>query len=220
MQHKCISGMNPKNLRKRDLNMAELSMPELPGSPIKRRPLHSIGICDCSGSMAGDKIGALNYAVQSAIPAMQTAADDHPNAKVLVRCVKFAHSAQWHIAQPTPIADFKWSDLTAQIGTDMGRAMGKALSMVADQLKTPPMTDCGLPPVLVLITDGTPTDDFNGGLKALLDQPWGRRAVRLAVAVGQDADHSVLQKFIGHPELKPLQANNAETFIRYMKWSS
>jgi len=59
------------------------------------------------------------------------------------------------------LARFEWTDLTADGVTDMG----KALRLVADQLKIPPMTD-GLPPVLVLISDGQPTDDFNGGLKA------------------------------------------------------
>ena len=32
--------------------------------------------------------------------------------------------------------------------------------------------------------------------------------MRIAIAIGEDADTEVLQKFIGHPELKPLQANN------------
>jgi uncharacterized protein YegL len=74
--------------------------------------------------------------------------------------------------------------------------------------------------VLVLISDGQPTDNFDNGLKALMDQPWGKKAVRIAIAIGEDADQDVLQKFIGHPEFKPLQANNAETLVRYIKWAS
>ena len=189
---------------------------KLPGGAMAGRPLHFIWICDCSGSMAGEKIGSLNYAIQNAIPAMQTAADDNPNAQVFVRCIKFSDGAQWHIAQPTPVADFKWMDLSADGVTDMG----KALSMVAEQLKMPPMDNRGLPPVLVLVSDGQPTDDFNGGLKALMDQPWGKRSVRIAIAIGQDAHLDVLQKFIGHAEIKPLQANNSETLVRYIHWAS
>ena len=98
--------------------------------------------------------------------------------------------------------------------------MGKALSMVAEQLKIPPMTDRALPPVLVLISDGQPTDDFEGGLKTLIDQPWGKKAVRIAIAIGEDVDHEVLQKFIGHPEMKPLQANNPEALVNHIKWVS
>ena len=112
-----------------------------------------------------------------------------------------------HVSQPTPVADFKWTDLQTEGVTDLGRA----LAMVAEQLRIPPMSDRALPPVLVLISDGQPTDDFNQGLQTLLNEPWGKKAVRIAIAIGEDADTEVLQKFIGHPELKPLQANNPET---------
>ena len=98
--------------------------------------------------------------------------------------------------------------------------MGKALSLVAEQLRIPPMTDRALPPVLVLVSDGMPTDDFGVGLKALMAEPWGVKAVRLAIAVGQDADRDVLARFIGTSELQPLQANNAPALTNYLKWAS
>ena len=44
--------------------------------------------------------------------------------------------------------------------------------------------------------------------------------MRIAIAIGGDADHDVLQKFIGHPEFKPLQANNPETLVKHIKWVS
>jgi len=136
------------------------------------RPLHFVWIADCSGSMGVDgKIQALNTAIKEAIPNMQSVADENPNAQVLVRAIKFSSGAQWHVSQPTDIADFKWTDLTADGVTDMG----KALQMVAEQLKIPPMTDRALPPVLVLISDGQPTDDYASGIKAVMDQPWGKR---------------------------------------------
>jgi len=192
-------------------------MRKRPGGELATRPLHFIWIADCSGSMATDgKIQALNNAIREAIPHMQKVADENPNAQVLVRAVKFSNGAQWHISQPTLVQDFKWDDLSAEGVTDMG----KALSMVAEQLKIPPMTDRALPPVLVLISDGQPTDDFNKGLNDLLDQPWGKKSVRIAISIGEDADDDVLQKFIGHPELKPLQANNPEALVRHIKWVS
>jgi uncharacterized protein YegL len=162
------------------------------------------------------KIQALNTAIREAIPHMQDVADENPNTQVLVRALKFSNGAQWHISQPTPIADFKWTDLTTSGLTDMG----KALMMIAKQLKIPPMTDRALPPVLVLISDGQPTDDFEAGLAALMDLPWGKKAVRIAIAVGEDADQETLQQFIGHTEIKPLQANNAEQLVKYIKWVS
>jgi uncharacterized protein YegL len=188
-----------------------------PGGELASRPLHFIWIADCSSSMGYDsKIQSLNHAIKEAIPHMKRVADENPYAQVLVRTLKFSSGAQWHISQSTPISDFNWKDLSANGVTDMGRA----LSMLADQLKIPPMTDRALPPVLVLISDGQPTDDFEGGLNALMRQPWGKKAVRIAIAIGNDANHSVLQKFIGHPELKPLQADNPESLVKQIKWVS
>ena len=192
-------------------------MRKRPGGALAGRPLHFIWIADKSGSMGIDgKIQALNHAIHEAIPHMKEAANENPNAEVLVRAVVFSDGAQWHISKPTPIADFKWKDLTAGGITDMG----KAVNLVADQLKIPPMTDRALPPVLVLISDGQPTDDFNAGLKNLLSLPWGKKAVRIAIAIGEDADLDTLQKFIGNVEIGPFQANNPETLKNYIKWTS
>ena len=192
-------------------------MGKRPGGELATRPLHFIWIADCSGSMRNNgKIQSLNTAIREAIPHMQTVAEENPNARVLVQAIRFSDGAHWHIPDAVPVADFRWTDLTADGQTDMGRA----LSMVAEQLKIPPMTDRALPPVLVLISDGQPTDDFQRGLNELLAQPWGRKAVRIAIAIGDDADLGVLQTFIGNTESYPLQANNPEALVRQIRWVS
>ncbi len=196
-------------------------MSKRPGGELATRPLHFIWICDCSGSMSVEgKIQAVNYAIRDAIPHMQSVANENPNAEVLIRAIRFSSGAQWHISQPTPVQDFKWVDLDAPIGgvTDMGRA----LMMIAEELRRLP--ERGLPPVLVLLSDGGPSDDFSAGLRALMDQPWGKKAVRISIAIGKDAEEpdnlETLQRFIGHPELKPLQANNPEALVKQIKWVS
>ncbi len=192
-------------------------MSRRPGGELASRPLHFIWIADSSGSMEQDgKIQALNTAIREAIPHMRKVAEDNPNAQVLVRAVRFSNGAQWHISQLTPVADFAWTDLQAEGETDMG----KALQLVAEQLKMPPMSERALPPVLVLVSDGQPTDDFEAGLRALMDEPWGKKAVRIAISIGRDADAEVLQRFIGNTELKPLAANSPEALVRHIKWAS
>lgn len=191
-------------------------MAKRPGGEMATRPLHFIWIADCSGSMAGEKIQSLNFAIREAIPAMQEVAADNPHAQVLVRALKFSSGAQWHISQSTDVKDFKWIDLSADGGTDLGAALKK----VAEVLKVSVMGDRALPPVLVLLSDGLPTDDYGSGLKVLMDEPWGKKAVRIAIAIGEDADHEPLQKFIGHKEIQPLQANNPKTLVKYIKWAS
>ncbi|MBM7114917.1 vWA domain-containing protein [Archangium primigenium] len=191
-------------------------MTELPGGPIATRPLHFIFIADCSGSMAGGKIQSLNQAVREALPHMQDVAKGNPNARVLVRVVRFASGAQWHVSQPTPVEEFSWTDLSADGSTDMGLA----LKLVTEALKTPPMSERALPPVLVLLSDGSPTDDFNSGLKDLMAQGWGKKAVRIAIAIGEDANLDVLQRFMGHPELRPLVAQTARDLVKFIRWAS
>src|SRR5688500_4777876 len=135
-------------------------MAKRPGGQLAKRPLHFIWILDCSGSMASNgKIQALNSAIREAIPHIQAAAKHNPEAETLVRAVKFSTSAQWHIAEPTPVSEFRWVDLSA----DGETSLGGALSLVAEELRIPPMTTRALPPVLVLVSDGQPTDDFGRG---------------------------------------------------------
>ena len=192
-------------------------MVQRPGGGLATRPLHFIWICDCSGSMSvGGKIQTLNTAIREAIPHMKTVAGDNPNASVLMRAVRFSSGAQWHVPDPMPLDGFEWPDLKAEGVTDMGRA----LHLVAGQLQMPPMPERALPPVLVLITDGQPTDDYVGGIRAVMAQPWGRKAVRLAIAIGEDADPECMEGFIGTPEIKPLRANNPEALADYIQWVS
>jgi uncharacterized protein YegL len=193
-----------------------------PDVKLARRPLHFIFLCDCSGSMqAQGKMESLNQAIRQALPAMAEVAHGNPEASVLVRVVSFASQAGWHIAEPIPPAEVaqRWRDLAAQ---PQGlTSMGAALRLVAEALRSPPMEPRALPPVLVLISDGAPTDDYSEGLRLLLQEPWARKAVRLAIAIGHDADHDELQRFIGADQARhPLQANDARTLARYMRWAS
>lgn len=186
-----------------------------PGGELASRPLHFIWVVDCSGSMFGEKIGAVNHAIQSTIPEMVEAARNNPNAQLLIRTLKFSTGASWVTTGPVPIEDFAWDDLDAGGVTDLG----KAFEMLAAQLTIPPMTDRALPPVLVLLSDGQPTDDYKRSLDKLLHLPWGKKAVRIAISIGQDANDDVLTQFTGNRELV-LQANNPEALVRMIKWAS
>lgn len=186
-----------------------------PGGELASRPLHFFWIVDCSGSMYGEKIGALNNAVRECLPAMKDEADNNPNAQLLIRTLKFASGASWVTSSPVGIENFVWDDLEAGGMTDLG----KAYELLAGQLSIPPMPSRALPPVLVLLTDGQPTDNHKKGFEALTKLPWFKKSVRIAVSIGKDAVDSVLQEFTGNRELV-LQANNAEDLVKAIKWAS
>jgi uncharacterized protein YegL len=188
------------------------------GGPMARRQLHFIWILDVSGSMRADgKIQALNVAISEALPSLRAAADGNMSAEVLVRAVTFSTGAEWHSPEPTPVADFRWRPVEAGGFTDMGAA----LSLVADGLQVPPMPERGLSPVLVLVSDGQPTDNFDEGLRRVLETTWGSRAIRLAIAIGRDADQTILQTFIGNESgQRPVLANNPDAIIAAIRWAS
>jgi len=188
-----------------------------PGPRPARRPLHFIWILDTSGSMAADgKIQALNHAVREAIPQLRSVITEHPNAEMLVRALTFSEGAHWHIETPTPVESLVWEDLVPGGFTDMGQAM-RALAAV---LRSPPMEPRSLPPALVLVSDGQPTDDFAGGLAELLAEPWAKHAMRLAVAIGKDADREVLRRFIARPDIEPFAAHSPEQLAYMIRFAS
>lgn len=188
-----------------------------PGGELAKRPLHFIWIVDCSGSMElNSRIQQVNFAIREALPAMREVANENPNAQVLMRAISFSDGAKWHIENKTPVENFQWVDLSAKGVTDMGKAM----RLVTEEMKIPPMEDRALPPVLVLVTDGQPTDNFQAGLDELMALPWGQKAVRLGIAIGEDADNDTLKQFIGNNEIAPLNAKNAEQLVTYIRWAS
>lgn len=188
-----------------------------PGGELAARPLHIIFVADCSGSMASaGKIQALNQAVREALPHLVKVASENPHAEVLLRAISFDDSARWHHAIPTKARDFSWTDLSPRGSTAMGRAM----RLLADALDVEQMSSRALPPVLILLSDGQPTDAFGAELTNFEKQPWSRKAVRLSIAIGSDADHGPLQRFIGNDELPVLQANNPQDLVHYIRWAS
>jgi len=202
--------------------MSELTMaPRRPGGRLASRPLHFIWLADGSGSMRTDgKIQALNHAIREAIPHMRTAARENPHASIFVNAIRFADEAHWIGEKLTPVSEFRWQDIEAGGVT----ALGEALTMVGDALQPPLMTDRALPPVIALITDGLPTDDFQAGLNHLLSKPWGRQAVRIVVAIGEDSTSNEAQEifrtFIANEMLRPFQANNPEVLVEAIRWVS
>lgn len=192
-------------------------MNQRPGSMVSRRPLHFFVVADCSGSMAADgKMQALNNAMREMIPHLASVASQNPHAALLIRVLAFSTSARWHVGEPSPVESFVWHDLEAGGYTDLGAA----LNILAETLSGPSMEDRALPPAVILVSDGMPTDDWKLGLGKLLDEPWGQRSVRMAVGIGRDADRDVLQRFIGRDDVKPMNASNPEQLVRMIRWAS
>ena len=78
-----------------------------------------------------------------------------------------------------------------------------------------------LPPVIVLLSDGSPTDEWEKDLEAFNKTGWGRpgRTVRIAIAIGRDANKEILTTFTGNSETV-FEANDAQRLADLIKWAS
>jgi uncharacterized protein YegL len=204
-----VAGGTPSDPLRVDFhNMRTKSI--MPGGGIARRPLHVILLADCSGSMAGAKIQALNFAIGEMIQHFASW-EREQEKRILIRAIAFADEPRWHIAEPRPASGMTWKALS--VAPRARTNMGPAFRLVAEALAADE-ANRGLRPVLVLITDGLPTDDpasFEADLQALLCVPAGRDAMRIAVAIGNTAARSeALTRFIGNSNLPVLVAGDLD----------
>lgn len=186
------------------------------GGAVSKRALKIFWLVDVSGSMHGEKIATVNRAIKACIQPLIDEADDNHEAQMFVRAMKFGSSAKWH-TQETPIEDFVWYDL------DTGglTSTGAALKLMAKELTVEAMGKRALPPVIILISDGEATDEYESGIEELLAQRWGQKAVRVAIAIGDDARIDELLKFCSNPkENPPLVAHKASELVKFIKWAS
>jgi uncharacterized protein YegL len=139
-----------------------------------------------------------------------------------MRAIKFSDDADWHVGPSSiPIEQFSWPEL--KIG---GRtATSKAIRLLASELDVEMMPKRGYPPVCILVSDGYCTDsqeEYDSAIFQLNAIPWGKKAVRLAIAIGNEADYDEkeLLKFVNHPEVGVLKADNPQKIVDYIKWAS
>jgi uncharacterized protein YegL len=175
-----------------------VSEPLMPGGGVSKRPLHFIIIGDCSGSMKGRKMQELNTALRAMLPHFVAWEREQLQARLLVRILGFASVPRWHVPDPTPVADLnaQWRDLeyVPQGWTNMG----PAFEAVAEVLDPSRLEQRALRPAILLVTDGLPTDPpggFERGLATLTRHGPGRSSLRLAVAIGRDANSEPLDRF-------------------------
>ena len=189
-----------------------------PLGSVTRSKLHFFWIADCSGSMrVQGKIQALNNAIHECIPSTREASSNNAFADMVVRAIRFSNGAQWHVTTPTPVEDFVWTDLEAGGVTDLGAA----IKLLSSELTPEKMGQRALPPVIVLLSDGSPTDEWEKALTEFNKTGWGRpgRTVRVAVAIGRDSNKEVLAQFTGNNETV-FEANNAQRLADLIKWAS
>jgi len=186
---------------------------------IPRRTMVLFFLIDTSGSMDGSKIGAVNAAIEEVIPAIMEVSDENADAEIKIAALEFSSGARWITANgPIGADQFRWNYLEAAGVTDFGAAC-KSLN---DKLSTKAFmkeATGSFAPAIFLLSDGEPTDEWEKALLELRQNNWFKASVKVAVAIGDDANKDVLKEFTGTMEAV-LETHNAATLKKMIKFVS
>lgn len=162
-----------------------------------------IPIIDVSGSMSGERIASVNDAMQDVPEELKDINESLNETKLLIAPMEFSSGARWFALQnnqPAEVESFRWIDMRANGLTDLGAAF----KLLNDKLTVTEKGGWmqgrgGVAPVIILISDGDPTDDYQPELEKLKKRGWFKAALKFAVAV-EGANMNVLAEFTGNSE--------------------
>ena len=166
----------------------------LDAAGVSRKSLVMFFMIDTSGSMKGTKMGELNTAMEELIPEIRRIGAADTEVKIAV--LTFSSDVNWITQQPVPVEEFEWSRLRADGETNMGAAfeeLNRKLSRSAF-MNTPSLSYA---PVIFLMTDGYPSDDYRRQIDALNNNSWFRYGLKTALAIGNDPNDEMLELFTG-----------------------
>ncbi len=185
----------------------------LNNEPIARKSLVIFYLIDTSGSMSGTKIGTVNTVMEETIPEVRNVGGADADVKVAV--LTFDDEVEWVYDEPISIEEFSWKRLDTRGWTEMGQAFEKLNDKLSRSqfLQTPSLS---FAPVIFLLSDGYPNPGFEESLAKLKRNKWFKYSLKIAFAVGADADKDVLMDFTGNPEAV-VTVNNGKALARLIK---
>lgn len=169
---------------------------------IPRKVLPMFFLIDTSGSMAGEKIGSLNSAMEEVLLELADMSTGSIDAEIKMAVLEFSSGCTWQTPGLISVEKYgAWQTLKAGGVTDMGAAcleLDQKLSRKGGYMVTP---SGSFAPIVFLMSDGIPVDDFEKGLEKLKQNNWFKASLKIALAIGDDADENLLAKFTGNREL-------------------
>lgn len=157
-------------------------------SDMRRLPVYLL--IDCSESMAGAAIDAVNVAVTNMVRDLLKR--PHALETVAISLIAFAGRAK-QVVPLTALDLFKVPPLSVSPGTSLGRALDLLASCIETEVvKNTKDRKGDWRPLVFLFTDGQPTDDWRSTAKRLKTLNSPRIANIYAIGCGEDVDFSVL----------------------------
>jgi uncharacterized protein YegL len=176
--------------------------------PISRRVMTLFFVVDTSGSMSGAKIASVNQAIREILPILNTISQNNADAEIKIAMLKFSSGVSWMYDSPKDFAEFKFQDLTAGNLTDFGQAC-QALNEKLSRSAFMQEVNGAYAPVIILLSDGAPTDAWESPMEKLKNNKWFASAIKIAIGIGNDANRDVLTAFTGSQEAV-IEVHNVE----------
>lgn len=187
---------------------------------IKRQQLNLIFVIDKSGSMEGEKMGAVNNAIRDVMSIMPEIQEDTSDADIMISAMTFSDTSDWVYSEPQSIDNFKWKDIRTEGGTNYSKAYDMLAQFLSKRENGGQMPDFGgVSPIIILMSDGMPTSpDWESHLDSLKRKGWFKAALKYALAIQIDTKEAmdVLTKFTGNPETV-LKVYTAEALRKVIK---
>lgn len=171
-------------------------------------------LIDVSGSMKGTRIGSLNSTMEELLPSLIGVGEASTDVKIAI--MKFSTNVEWVTKEPVRIEEYQyWNRLEAEGLTFMGDAFLELSSKLSRSgfLNSPSLSYA---PVIFLLSDGSPNDDWKKGLETLRQNRWFQYGLKIALGIGSEVDMDVLREFTGNDELA-VQAKNADQLRELIK---
>ena len=181
-----------------------------------RKNLVIFYLIDSSGSMSGSKIGIVNNTMDEVIPEIRNIGGSDSDIKIAV--LQFDSNLKWMDSEPQSVETFTWKSLNAYGLTRMGDAFKELNQKMSRNafLKSPGLS---FAPVIILLSDGEPTDDYEKGLEELKNNKWFKYSLKVAIAIGSDANKDILEEFTDNSELV-LESANGKQLADMLKFVS
>ncbi len=182
---------------------------------VEARPLPVILLADVSGSMSVEgKIQTLNQAVREMIASFAEE-EDSARAEIQVAVITFGNwDVKVHQAF-APAQDIQWQDMQADGNTPLGGALTLITKLLEDKEY---ISSRAYRPTLVLVSDGQPNDEWESPLERLNQSERGKKAMRFAMAIGEDADTAMLQRFLNNSESRVFAAHETRQIKQFFRW--
>ncbi len=175
------------------------------GAVMPRKVMTLFLLVDTSGSMTvNGNIGKVNSAIEEMIPLLQEVSDENADAEIKIAVLEFSTGCRWVTHDMSgqvgaeSLEGFFWNNLEASGLTDMGAAFVELESKLSRTAFLKSATG-SYAPVIILLSDGQPTDNTQIGIDKLKRNNWYRAATKIAIAV-DNGDTSVLSAFTGTTE--------------------